>query len=116
MAIQIQQNLTATPNPTTLPKRLTFQQTLVSDRDSEPIAVVYSLDPAHDVWFEDASGHRTKTIHRADTASQTPKVYRDQITLQRGPGQGPMALVQVDQTVTDSTGVPLADVCTLRFS
>src|SRR4051794_18459525 len=116
MAIQIQQNLTATPNPTTLPKRITFQQTLVSDQDDEPIAVVYSLDPANDVWFEDASGRRTKTIHRADTVSQTPKVCRDQITLLRGPGQGPLAFVQVDQTVTDSTGVPLADVCTLQLA
>jgi len=115
MAIQILQNLTATPNPTTLPKRITFQQTLVSDQAAEPIKVVYSLAPAHDVWFEDASGQRTKAIHRADTISQAPKVCRDQITLLRGPGQGPMAMVQVNQTVTDSEGVPLPDVCTLQL-
>jgi len=116
MAIQIQQNLKATPNPTTLPKRLTFQQTLVSDQAAEPIRVVYTLAAAHDVWFEDAHGQRTKTIQREDTIPNTPKVCRDQITLLRGPGQGPMALVQVNQTVTDSEGVPISDVCTVQLS
>lgn len=116
MAIQIQQNLTATPNPTTLPKRITFQQTLVSDQAAEPISVLYSLAPEHDVWFEDAGGQLTKTVQRADTVSQIPKVCRDQISMARGPGQGPMALVQVNQTVTDSEGIPLPDVFTLQLS
>ena len=116
MAIQIQQNLTASPNPAALPKRVTFEQTLVSDQDAEPITVVYTLAPAHDVWFQDASGQRTKRIRRTDPVSQVPKVYRDEITLVRGPGNGPMAMVEVDQTITDSEGVPIPDVCTLQLS
>jgi hypothetical protein len=116
MAIQIQKNLQASPNPSALPKRITFAQTLVSDQDAEPITVVYTLAQAHDVWFQDAHGQRAKRIERADTVSQVPKVYRDEITLVRGPGQGPMALVEIDQTVTDSEGVPIPDSCTLQLS
>jgi hypothetical protein len=116
MAVQIQQNLTASPNPAALPKRITFQQTLVGDQDGEPITVVYTLAAAHNVWFEGAGGKRTKTVTRTDTVSQIPKVYRDQITLLLGPGHGPMAMVAVDQTITDSEGVPISDVCTLQLS
>jgi hypothetical protein len=116
MAIQIQQNLTASPNPAALPKRITFEQTLVSDQDAEPITILYALKPSHDVWFQDGSGKHTKKIQRTDTVSQTPKVYRDQITLVRGPGHGPMAMVEVDQTITDGEGVPISDSCTLQLS
>lgn len=115
MAIQIEQNLTATPNPTALPRRIEFRQTLVSDQPTETVTVLYSLDPAHEVWFLDSASKLTKTITRTDVVSDAGTLRRDRINLQRGPGQGPMALVQIDQTVTDSTGVPLADVCVLQL-
>jgi hypothetical protein len=115
MAIQIVKNLQAAPNPTALPKRVEFSQTLISNRDAEAITVVYTLDRAHDVWFQDAAGQPTKSIERTDTVSKVAKVCVDRIVVQRGPGQGPLALVQVNQTVTDSSGITLGDVCVLQI-
>jgi hypothetical protein len=115
MAIQIRKNLQASPNPTSLPKRVEFTQTLISNRDNQAITVVYRLDPAHDVWFQDAGGNPTKSVERTDTISRVEKVCVDRIVMQRGPGQGPLTLVEVNQTITDPSGITLGDVSVVRL-
>ena len=35
------------------------------------------------------------------------------ITLQKGPGTGPLTLVEIDQTITDSSGIKIPDSCEL---
>jgi hypothetical protein len=115
MAIQIRQNLQAAPNPTSLPKRVEFTQTLISNRDSESIGIVYNLDPAHDVWFQDGSGALVKSVTRSETLSRVEKVCVDRIEMLRGPGQGPLATVQVNQTLTDSSGITLGDLTVVRL-
>lgn len=115
MAIQIRSNLQVSPNPTSLPKRLEFTQTLIGNRDDEAITVSYDLDPAHDVWFEDSSGNPVKSVQRSETVSQVAKVCVDRIVMRRGPGQGPLALVQVNQTITDSSGLTLGDVAVVEL-
>lgn len=115
MAIQIVQNLQATPNPTTLPRRIDFKQTLRSNRDGEAITVEYSMDPGHNIFFVDSSGQPTKKVQRTDTVSRQPQLCHDRITLQEGAGGGPLSLVQVNQTITDSSGVTIPDVCVLQI-
>jgi hypothetical protein len=115
MAIQIRQHLTASPNPTPLPRRVEFRQTLRSNRPSEAITVVYSLDPVHNVWFQDAAGAATKTITRQETVGQTDQVCIDRIGMQEGPGQGPQDLVQVNQTITGSSGISIPDTCVVEI-
>ncbi len=115
MAIQIRKKLQASPNPTSLPKRVEFTQTLISNRDDQAITVAYRLDPAHDVWFQDSSGNPVKSVERSDTVGKVEKVCVDRIVMQRGPGQGPLALVQVDQTITDPSGITLGDLCVVRL-
>ncbi len=116
MAIQIRVNLQASPNPTSLPRRVEFTQTLRSNRDGEPITVTYSLDPAHDVWFQDSDGNPAKSVQRTETVGKADQVCVDRITLQRGAGAGPAAGVQVNQTITDSAGITLGDLVTLQLT
>jgi hypothetical protein len=115
MAIQIRVPLQASPNPTTLPKRVEFTQTLRSNRDGEPITLTYSLDPAHNVWFQDANGNPTKSVQRDETVSRADQVCVDRIVMQLGPGNGPMAMAQVNQTITDSSGITIGDLVIVRI-
>jgi hypothetical protein len=115
MAIQIRAHLTATPNPTTLPRRIDFHQTLRSNLASEDIVVVYQLDPDHDIWFQDGSGKPAKTVQRNLTATQADQVFLVRILLQRGPGAGPMTMVEIDQTITDSSGIRIPDSVVIRI-
>ena len=65
MAIQIRAHLTASPNPTTLPRRIDFRQTLRSNLNGgENAVVVYQMNPGHDIWFKDSDDNLTKTIQR----------------------------------------------------
>jgi hypothetical protein len=116
MAIQIRAHLTATPNPTTLPRRIDFHQTLRSNLASEDIVVAYFLDPGHDVWFQDAAGRPTKTVQRDLTVTQADQVFLTRILVQQGPGAGPMTMVEIDQTITDSSGIKIPDSVVLRLS
>ena len=109
MAIQIRSHLTASPNPTSLPRRIDFRQTLRSNMDGEEVVVVYQMDPAHDVWFRDGDGNPTKTIQRTLQVSQADQPVLTRIPLQRGPGTGPMVSIQIDQTITDSAGIKIPD-------
>jgi len=104
MAIFVDQDLTASPNPTTLPKRVEFVQTLRSSLASEAIAVQYSLSAAHNVWFEGPDGNLTKQVVREDTIGKAPQVTTDRITMTTGPGMGGMLTVEVSQAIRDSEG------------
>jgi len=115
MAIQIVQKLQATPNPTTLPRRIDFKQTLRSNRDGEQVTVEYSLDAGHNIWFQDSSGQPAKKVQRTETVTRQGQPCHDRITLQEGPGSGPLDLVQVNQTITDSSGVAIPDVCVIQI-
>jgi hypothetical protein len=116
MAIQIRSHLTASPNPTSLPRRIDFHQTLRSNMDGEEITVEYQMDPGHGVWFKDGDGNATKTIQRPLQVTQTDLPELRRITLQKGPGTGPMASVEIDQTITDSSGIKIPDSCVLGFA
>jgi hypothetical protein len=116
MAIQIRAHLTATPNPTALPRRIDFRQTLRGNIDGETIGVAYQLDPDNDVYFQDADGNPVKTVQRSLDVSRTDQVFLTRIVLQRGPGTGPLTMVEIDQTLTDSSGIEIPDSVVLRLS
>lgn len=115
MAIQIVANLSATPNPTPLPKRVEFTQTLASNHPPEAIRVVYSLAPAHDVWFEDSDGQIKKEIDREETVATSQQVCVDRLTLVRGAGAGPMLTVEVSQVIVDAQGESITDLVVLQL-
>jgi hypothetical protein len=116
MAIQIRAHLTATPNPAALPGRIDFRQTLRSNMDGETIVAVFQLDPDNDVWFQDPDGNTAKTVQRSLDVSQGDQVVLTRIVLQRGPGTGPLKMVEIDQTLTDSSGITIPDSVVLRLS
>jgi hypothetical protein len=116
MAIQIRAHLTATPNPTSLPRRVDFHQTLRSNMDGESVDVVYQMDPDHQIWFKDANNKLTKTIQRTLQVSRADQQVLTRIALQKGPGNGPMTSVEIDQTITDSSGNKIPDSCVLGIA
>ena len=103
MAIFVDQDLTASPNPTTLPKRIEFTQTLHSSLASEAITCQYSLAAAHNIWFDDGNGNLSKQVVRQDTIGSTPQVAVDRITMTTGPGVGGMLTVEVSQAIIDAS-------------
>jgi hypothetical protein len=115
MAIQIRAHLTATPNPTTLPRRIDFHQTLRSNLASEDVVAVYQLSPDTDVWFQDGNGNPTKTVQRDLTVTQAEQVFLVRIVVQQSPGTGPIKLVEIDQVLTDSSGIKIPDSVVLRI-
>lgn len=115
MAIQIIKNLTASPNPAPLGKRIELAQTLRSTLESEPITVVYRLAPGHEIWFQDGDDPPSKTFTRTETVGQADQVCRDRVDLVKGPGTGPMELVQIDQTITDSLGISQPDLVLVQI-
>lgn len=104
MAIFVDQDLAASPNPTTLPKRIEFTQTLHSSLASEAITCQYSLAAAHNIWFQDNDGNLMKTVVREDTVGSSPQVTIDRITLTTGPGMSGLLTVEVAQSLRDSQG------------
>ena len=116
MAIQIRAHLTASPNPTSLPRRIDFRQTLRGNIDGEEVDVVYQMDPDHQIWFKDADGKPAKSIQRTLQVSQADQQVLTRITLQKGPGTGPMTSVEIDQTITDSSGNKIPDSCVLGIA
>ncbi|HEV7669765.1 MAG TPA: hypothetical protein VGS22_14680 [Thermoanaerobaculia bacterium] len=115
MAILIRKNLTASPNPTTLPKRIELSQTLRSTLPEEPITVVYQLAPGHQIWFKDGDNPPAKSFSRPETVGTTDQICRDRVELVIGPGTGPIELVQIDQTITDSFGIPQPDLVLVQI-
>jgi hypothetical protein len=115
MAIFVDKDLEASPNPTTLPKRVEFQQTLRSSLASEAIAVQYSLASAHNIWFEDGDGKPTKQVVREDTVGSLPQVCVDRITMTTGPGKGGLMTVEVEQAIRDSEGNVIPGLCVVQL-
>lgn len=115
MAIQIRKNLTASPNPAPLGMRIELVQTLRSTLESEPITVVYQLAPGHEIWFKDGDNPPAKTFTRSETVGQADQVCRDRVALVKRQGTGPMELVQIDQTITDSLGISQPDLVLVQI-
>ena len=115
MAIQIRKNLSASPNPTSVPKRIELVQTLRSTLPEEPITLVYRLAPGHQIWFQDGDDPPSKSFTRTETVGPTDQICRDRIELVIGPGTGPVELVQIDQTITDSLGIPQPDLVLVQI-
>jgi hypothetical protein len=114
MAIQIRVPLSATPNPTTLPRRIDFRQTL-SSNIGEAVTVAFQMDAAHDVWFKDGNGQPSKTIQRTLNVSQVDQTILVRIALVTGPGNGPMDTIEIDEAITDASGATIPDSCELRL-
>src|SRR5262245_30232609 len=115
MAILIRKNLAASPNPTTLPKRIELSQTLRSTLPEEPITSVYRLAPDHQIWSQDGDGPPAKSFTRTETVGPVDQVCRDRVVLVIGPGTGPIELVQIDQTITDSFGIDQPDLVVVQI-
>ncbi|MEP7009254.1 MAG: hypothetical protein ABJC13_02925 [Acidobacteriota bacterium] len=115
MAIQIKKALTVSPNPTSVPKRIELVQTLRSTLAEEPITLTYKLAPGHQIWFQDGDDPPAKSFTRTETVGSTDQVCRDRIELVIGPGTGPIELVQIDQTLTDSLGIPQPDLVLVQI-
>ncbi len=115
MTVFIDEQLSASPNPTSLPKRMEFTQTLRSNLDEEPIIVAYSLGPDHNVWFQDGDGEQQKRILRQESIGKTPHVCIDRIPMVFGPGQGGLLTVEVSQVIRDSDGNVLPSVVVVQL-
>jgi hypothetical protein len=116
MAIVIVQNLEASPNPTRLPKRVEFRQTLRSTRrEGEAIELVYTLAAQIPIYFVDSDGTQVKQISRDENVGPTDQVCVDRITLAQVPGSTAMASVQIDQAIQDAAGLVLTDSCVLSL-
>ncbi len=115
MAILIRKNLSASPNPTSIPKRIELVQTLKSTLASEPITIRYQLAADHQIWFQDGDDPPSKTFDRTETVGNTDQICRDRIELVIGTGKGPIELVQIDQTITDSLGISQPDLVLVQI-
>lgn len=116
MAIEIIVNLAASPNPAKLPKRVEFTQTLQSTLAAEDVLVRYSLDAAHNVWFEDANDKLTKKLTRRETVGSAPQVCVDRLPMTTGPGTGGLLTVEVQQAIRDSEGNVVPDLVVLQLA
>ena len=115
MAIQIRKNLTASPNPTSVPKRIELVQTLRSTLPEEAITLVYQLALGHQIWFKDGDAPPSKSFTRTETVGSTDQICRDRVELVIGPGTGPVEMVQIDQTLTDSLGIAQPDLVLVQI-
>jgi len=115
MAIQIRSHLAASPNPASLPCQVGLRQTLRSNMDGEAVVVAFQMALDHEIWFKDAGGNLTKTIQRNLQVSQLDQLVLTTIALVKGPGAGPMTMVEIDQTITDSSGINIPDSCELKI-
>jgi len=109
MAIEITVQLAASPNPTTLPRRVRFMQTLRSDLASERVVMRYVVDgEATGIRFVDADGQPVTTIDRVETVASTPTALEDRIKMVGSPA-GSFEDVQITQLITDSDGEKISD-------
>ena len=115
MTVFVDKKLSASPNPTSLPKRIEFTQTLRSNLDEEPIIVAYSLGADHNVWFQDSDGKQLKRILRQETIGKTPHVCVDRIQMVLGPGRGGLLTVEVSQVIRDADGNVLPGVVVVQL-
>lgn len=115
MAVEILNHLVASPNPTTLPKRVELTQTLKSSLPEEVILVRYSLEASHNVWFEGADEQLTKQVTRPETVGLAPQVCVDRLQMTTGPGTGEMLTVEIQQAIRDSEGNVIPDLVVLQL-
>lgn len=105
MSIHVtEENLTADPQQIQLPGNVTLHQTVVSTEPSEVAVMEYSMSPAHNVWFELASGTRSKTVTFQETVPSTGMETSHPIRLVRFAGAPSGGSVGIDQRVTDASG------------
>lgn len=103
MAIQITSELTVSPTPTTLPRRLSFTYEMVSDKASEAVTVTYRIDGTKTALrFDDGDGPATE-VTRTETATGQAQEFEDRISMVGTPN-GAFEDVEVVQRVVDSTG------------
>jgi hypothetical protein len=76
---------------------------------------VYTLDEAHDVWFETASGLSKKSV-RDGKVGRTEQSIHHRVKLRQGPGSGPMDSVQITQTIIGAAGRETHNVCSVIIS
>jgi hypothetical protein len=117
MAIRVVSSprLACSPSPTQIPIRLDVRQTLESNRTSESVTFVYTLDEAHDVWFETASGLSKKSV-RDGKVGRTEQSIHHRVKLRQGPGSGPMDSVQITQTIIGAAGRETHNACSVIIS
>ncbi|MGH1364661.1 MAG: hypothetical protein ACRBF0_13955 [Calditrichia bacterium] len=113
MAIVISESLSATPNTTTLPKRITLRQKLISNQTSEKVQFHYTLNPDHDIWFKKADGTLLKAVQRSGVAAKTVKEFSHRITLVRNGGNSFSGTLIINQTIIDESNNKLADLVTI---
>jgi hypothetical protein len=115
VAIRIVQDLSATPDATRLPGTVTLAQTLKSTVAPEPVTILYLLDGSHDVWFRRDDQGLAKSLRFEATIDPAGTPLQHAVTLANGPGQGPMALVQIDETIETHSGIPLMSAVIVRI-
>lgn len=101
MALQVGP-LTASPNPTTLPRRLDLRQLVKSDQPGEEVLVLYQLSPEHDLWFDEIDG-LTKQMERHEVVEANPTTLHHRVRLVRGEGVAQRAY-GLEQTIFDGAG------------
>lgn len=104
MAIRIVQNLNAQQEEVRLPIRVHLTQTLASNRDSEQVQIVYTLNDDHDVWFDGP----TKTVTRAETIGRAETPIEHRLKLVHAAGDD-VERATIRQTITDSQGIQTTD-------
>ena len=104
MAIRIVQNLNAQQEEVRLPIRIHLTQVLASNRDSEQVQIVYTLNDDHDVWFDGP----TKTVTRTETIGRAQTPIEHRLKLVHAAGDD-IERPTIRQTITDSQGIQTTD-------
>jgi hypothetical protein len=104
MAIRIVQNLNAQQEEVRLPIRVHLLQVLASNRDSEQVQIVYSLNDDHDVWFDGP----TKTETRTETIGNAETPIEHRLKLVHAAGDA-VERATIRQVITDSQGIRTND-------
>lgn len=115
MAIRFVEDLAATPDATSIPGAVSLTQQLKSTAVPETVSILYLMDGAHDVWFRRDDQGLAKSLRFEATIDPAGTKLRHALTLARGSGQGPMALVQIDETIETPIGVPLMSAVVVRI-
>lgn len=104
MAIRIVQNLNAQQEEVRLPIRIHLTQVLASNRDSEQVQIVYTLNDGHDVWFDGP----TKTVTRTETIGRAETPIEHRLKLVHAAGDD-IERPTIRQIITDSQGIQTTD-------
>lgn len=115
MAIRFVEDLAATPDATAVPGEVSLTQQLKSTAAPEAVTIFYLLDGAHEVWFRRDAQSLTKSLRFEATIDPAGTKLQHALTLAPGSGQGPMALVQIDETIETQAGIPLMSAVVVRI-